>query len=116
MKKNSITCIHKTHTMYQIQNLTKQSPVYVFRHIFQSSPKWTNLSNLGGSVGRSESGVVVGAEFSLSISSSTFIGLAVGSLLLKIVKDGCGKWGIKSMSINTVHIHSRTFPTEFNVL
>ena len=35
------------------------------------------LSSLGGSVGRSHSGVdVVGAEFSLSSSSSTFIGLA----------------------------------------
>ena len=41
MKKISITCIHKTHTMYQIQNLTKQSPVYGFKHSFQSSPKWT---------------------------------------------------------------------------
>ena len=40
-------------------------------------PNGQLLSNLGGSVGRSDSGVdVVGAQLSLSSSSSTIIGLA----------------------------------------
>ena len=50
----------------------------MYSGIFSSRvPNGRLLSNLGGTVGRSDSDVdVVGAEFSLSSSSSTFIGLA----------------------------------------
>ena len=65
--------------MYQIQNSTKQNPLYGVRHIFSRVPNGRLLSNLRGWVGRSDSGVVVvvvGAEFSLPSSPSTNIGLA----------------------------------------
>ena len=45
MEKISITCIYKTHTMYQKQTNTKineQSLVYGARHTLWSSPDWMN--------------------------------------------------------------------------
>ena len=82
-EKISITCIYKTHKINQIQY-----KICIYRVLYTESGKFFSrvpngrlLSNLGGSVGRSDSGVVVlvvlvGAEFSLSSSSSTIIGLA----------------------------------------
>ena len=81
MKKLSIVCIYETHTMYQVQAHTNfnetESCIRSQTHFLVASRIDDLFSNLEGSVGRSDSGVVVvGAEFSLSSSSSTNLGLA----------------------------------------
>ena len=65
--------------MHQIQyKIQRNRVLYTESGTFSSRVRNGRLlSNLGGSVERSDSGVVVvGAKFSLSSSSSTIIGLA----------------------------------------
>ena len=70
-----IQCIKYKH----MENLERNTVLYTESGTFSSRvPNGRLLSNLDGSVGRSDSGVVVvvGAEFSLSSSSSNTFGLA----------------------------------------
>ena len=120
MEKISLTCIYKTHTMYQIQTHTKfnetESCILSQAHLLVES-RINDFPVIGGFRLNAHTLVLL---LLLELNSpclprrQLFLGWQ-RLICLKTVKNGWGKWGISSTSINSVHIHCRIFPNEFNV-